>query len=136
MRGEGDFVPGVRGLGEEEEGVALLGQPRVGEGGDHGGGCGWGEEQGGGGGGQVCRLQQRKGGRTKRGQWADWKEGMVENDWAGKTTVFNVQGGDHGGGKVGVEAGDFLLFFLLQGLQIGAHQLQMGKGGLAGGMNC
>ena len=59
----------------------------------------------------------------------------MENNWTGETTVFNVQGGDHGGGTAGVEGGDFLILFLLQGLQIGAHKLERGKGGLAGGMN-
>ena len=34
-----------------------------------------------------------------------------------------------------MKGGDFLLLLLLQGLQIGAHQLEMGKGGLAGGMD-
>ena len=57
MRGEGDFVPGVGGFGEEEESVALLGQPCVGAGGEQGGGGGRGEEQGGGGGGHLGCLQ-------------------------------------------------------------------------------
>ena len=60
---------------------------------------------------------------------------MLENNWAGETAVFNVQGGDHGGSKAGVEGADLLLLLLLQGLQRGAHQVEMGKGGLTRGVN-
>lgn len=52
---------------------------------------------------------------------------MLENGRAGETTVFNVQGSDLGRDRVGVKGGDFLLLFLLQCLQIGAHQLEMGE---------